>query len=161
MKSLRWHNSYTGRLSLWFGQTNAGLSHWTWDLHEIKLVLNVRFCSAQWGGALLRLIEEEQMVFTSCQHQSPLPISSKMDLWCFTGQKKWANEWQETGMGRAGGGTGRLSFNRVHWQHWPKTADVWVWKRIWGFGKVCLGSKVLDFVRGCICSADYHSKFWS
>lgn len=32
-----------------------------------------------------------------------------------------------------------------------------------GFGVLvkCLGNKVLDFVCGCICSADYHSKYWS
>lgn len=38
---------------------------------------------------LLCLAEEEQMVFTLCQHQ-PAP---QWVLWCFTGQR-WANEWE-------------------------------------------------------------------
>lgn len=50
------------------------------------------------------------MVFTSCQHQSPLPASPKMDLWCFTGQKngQMNGKRQEWG-GQAEGQDGCLS----------------------------------------------------
>lgn len=91
------------------------------DLQTIKLVLCAQPCPA-----LLRLIEEEQMVFVSCQHQSPLPPTLK---WiCGASQdpkkKKKMSEWreeteaEEEREGQAGwglGGTVLLSLNAVQW----------------------------------------------
>lgn len=76
------------------------------DLHAIKSVLCVQLCPAERGAALLRLIEEEQMVFVSCQHQSPLPPTRK---WiCGASQHKKTSEWrEETEAEERGGQAGR------------------------------------------------------
>lgn len=154
------------------GDIIATQEHWAYSLDKLIVDSHIRheiYMRSSWScmSSSVQLSEVElcsvllkrsRWCSRPASNSPPSPPPLKWICGASRDKKKWPNEWEETGMGRAGGGTGRLSFNRVHWQRWPKTADVWVWKRIWVFGKVCLESKVLDFVRGCICSADYHSK---
>lgn len=84
------------------------------DQHAVKLALHVQLCPAECGTALRCFIEEEQMVFVSCQHQS----HPKMDLWCFTGQNKWVNgetrPRQKDSEGRQdGGGWGTAAVSQI------------------------------------------------
>lgn len=61
------------------------------DQHAIKLVLHVQLCPAECGTALLCLIEEEQMVFVSWQHQPSLPPTLKWICGASQDKKKWVN----------------------------------------------------------------------
>lgn len=87
-ENVRWHKNYI-KEDQWFGQTPAGLRS-----TRIKLVLHVQLCPAECGTALLCLIEEEQMVFVSWQHQPSLPPTLK---WiCGASQdKKKMGEWRK------------------------------------------------------------------
>lgn len=80
----------------------------------MKSVLCVQLCRPECGTALLRLIEEEQMVFVSCQHQSSLPPTLK---WiCGASQDKKRVNGERRGQAGRGGwvaGTALLSLSTV------------------------------------------------